>query len=73
MRPPRRGRTRDRGEDGEGKRGHATPTHAVAAAVLHHLLRRGVLSLHAKYLIGHGTDSTTAAYVPEASPETAPI
>lgn len=56
----------------DGERGHASPTHAIRAAVLTAMLRGGVSLDVANYAIGHASGATKGAYVPEASPEASP-
>lgn len=60
------------GERERGERAHGSPCHAIRACVKVGLLRAGVSDSLADYFIGHHRGATSAAYVPEAAPETSP-
>lgn len=59
-------------EDNPGGRTYARPVHCIRAAVLFQLDEQGVPPHISGYLIGHKTNATRAAYVPECQPGASP-
>ena len=62
----------DEGFELAGDRSHGSPTHAFRRGVKVGLIRAGVDDTLANYLIGHKTNATIAAYVPEATATSSP-